>query len=87
MAIYIRRREFIVTLGGAAVGGPLAARAQPPMPMIGFMNSRSPEDSGNALAAFLIKGAYTQSRLRQMIFGGTTRYTLSNAVLPALLAH
>ncbi|HTS41912.1 MAG TPA: universal stress protein [Xanthobacteraceae bacterium] len=35
----------------------------------------------------LIKGAYTQSRLRQMIFGGTTRHILANASLPVLLAH
>jgi nucleotide-binding universal stress UspA family protein len=35
----------------------------------------------------LIKGAYTQSRLRQMIFGGTTRYILSNTELPVLMAH
>jgi nucleotide-binding universal stress UspA family protein len=42
----------------------------------------------NALGCdLLIKGAYTQSRLRQMIFGGTTRYILSNAQLPVLMAH
>jgi len=35
----------------------------------------------------LIKGAYTQSRLRQMIFGGTTRHILENATLPVLMAH
>src|SRR5450830_353957 len=35
----------------------------------------------------LIKGAYTQSRLRQMIFGGATQYVLENAALPILLAH
>jgi nucleotide-binding universal stress UspA family protein len=35
----------------------------------------------------LIKGAYTQYRLRQMIFGGTTRHILANATLPVFLAH
>jgi nucleotide-binding universal stress UspA family protein len=35
----------------------------------------------------LVKTAYTQSRLRQMIFGGATRYTLANATLPVLMAH
>ncbi len=35
----------------------------------------------------IIKGAYTQSRLRQMIFGGTTRHILANARLPVLMAH
>ncbi len=34
----------------------------------------------------LIKGAYTQSRLRQMIFGGATRHVLKNAEIPVLLA-
>src|SRR5436190_2231875 len=35
----------------------------------------------------LIKGAYTQSRLRQMIFGGATRHILANAKLPVLMAR
>jgi nucleotide-binding universal stress UspA family protein len=35
----------------------------------------------------LIKGAYTQSRLRQLIFGGATRHILANASLPVLMAH
>ncbi len=35
----------------------------------------------------LIKTAYTQSRLRQMIFGGATRHILANAALPVLMAH
>lgn len=38
-------------------------------------------------ADLLIKGAYTQSRLRQLIFGGATRHVLANAKLPVLLAH
>ena len=35
----------------------------------------------------LVKGAYTQSRLRQMIFGGATRHILASATLPVLMAH
>ena len=36
---------------------------------------------------FIFKGAYTQSRLRQMIFGGATRRILSHATVPVLMAH
>jgi len=35
----------------------------------------------------LVKGAYTQSRLRQMVFGGATRHILANATLPVFMAH
>jgi nucleotide-binding universal stress UspA family protein len=35
----------------------------------------------------LVKSAYTQSRLRQMIFGGATRHILANATLPVLMAQ
>jgi nucleotide-binding universal stress UspA family protein len=38
-------------------------------------------------ADLLIKGAYTQSRLRQMIFGGATSHIRASAELPVLLAH
>ena len=35
----------------------------------------------------MIKGAYTQSRLRQMIFGGTTSHILAEANVPVFMAH
>ena len=35
----------------------------------------------------LLKGAYTQSRLRQMIFGGATSHILAEATLPVLMAN
>ena len=38
-------------------------------------------------ADLVIKGGYTQSRLRQMIFGGATSHVLANSVLPVFMAH
>jgi putative tryptophan/tyrosine transport system substrate-binding protein len=48
----MRRREFITLIGGAAATWPLAARAQTPKPVIGFMSGRAPEESADLVAAF-----------------------------------
>ena len=38
-------------------------------------------------ADLLLKGAYTQSRIRQMIFGGGTRHIIMEAEIPVLMAR
>jgi nucleotide-binding universal stress UspA family protein len=99
----LKRASRVVVLtieGGAAVSGPtgeqlcryLQLNQVPAKPLTVGLDGRLTGEvvlaHAKALGCdLLIKGAYTQSRLRQMIFGGTTRYILSNAELPVLMAH
>ncbi|WAJ27207.1 universal stress protein [Antarcticirhabdus aurantiaca] len=98
---FLQRAERVLVLSveGWAVEGPSGARLAASLQRNGIeaeavtrpMN-RSPGeavlDHAHAFGADLVlKGAYTQSRLRQMIFGGATRHIIHQTNLPVLIAH
>jgi putative ABC transport system substrate-binding protein len=66
MRLCLRRREFIVGLGGVAAAWPLTAGAQQrAMPVVGFLHAGSPEPIGNRVAAFrkgLSETGYVEGR-------------------------
>ena len=94
------RVKVLTIPGGAGVPGPsgeqltrsLQRNGIPATPLTVELDGRSTGETVLATAAsqnsdLLIKGAYTQSRLRQLIFGGATRHILANATLPVFMAH
>ena len=94
------RVTVLTVTGGTGVPGPSAEQmirylrrnGIPAEPRTATLNGKN---TGEAILAaaqglscdLLIKGAFTQSRLRQMIFGGATQHVMGNAPLPVLLAH
>jgi putative tryptophan/tyrosine transport system substrate-binding protein len=60
----MRRREALTLIGGAGAW-PLVGNAQPSTPVIGFLSSRSPGESGSVVTAFregLKEGGYIEGR-------------------------
>jgi len=93
-------RVVVLTVQGGSVPGPTGEQLARYLQRNGVSCEAitvSPEgrSTGEAILAnaaslkcdLLIKGAYTQSRLRQMIFGGATRHILANATIPVLMAR
>lgn len=101
MPLLVKAREVtVLTVEGAVVPGPsgkeladcLAAHGIEARELTILAGGRKPGeailDEARRLGGdLLVKGAYTQSRLRQMIFGGATSHILSNTELPVFMAH
>ena len=99
--LQIAERVTVLTvIGGAAVPGPSADQIIRYLQLNGIvaepikveLDGRSTGETilatANSLGCdLLIKGAYTQSWLRQIIFGGATRHVLKHAAIPVLLAN
>ena len=94
------KRVVLVTAEGSMVPGPSAKDAVQHLISHGIEATEKTvggrgQRPGAALLAeagalgadLLIKGTYTQSRFRQMIFGGATQHVLAAAELPVFLAH
>ena len=61
----MRRREFITLVGGAAASWPLAALAQRQMPLVGFLNSASPDTyrfNADSFREGLTKAGFAEGR-------------------------
>jgi nucleotide-binding universal stress UspA family protein len=93
------RVTVLTVIGGTEVPGPSAKQLIHYLQRNGIASEPmrvelDGKNTGQAILAaaqsldcdLLIKGAYTQSRLRQMIFGGATRHVLENAEIAVLFA-
>src|SRR5260370_20018766 len=62
----MKRSEFVMLIGGTAAVWPFTARAQQSaMPVVGFLSSRSRNESASAVAAFrqgLIEAGYVEGQ-------------------------
>jgi nucleotide-binding universal stress UspA family protein len=94
------RVTVLTVIGGTGVPGPSAKQLIQYLQRNGIVAEPKGveldgRNTGEAILAaaqssgcdLLIKGAYTQSRLRQMIFGGATQHIMAKATMPVLLAN
>jgi nucleotide-binding universal stress UspA family protein len=101
MPILRQAREVtVLTIDTAVVSGPTGSEVKDYLAANGItanVVSEKGKSSGPGMTILehtkrlggdlLIKSAYTQSRLRQMIFGGATSQILSHAELPVFMAN
>lgn len=94
------KRVVVLMVEGATVPGPgpdevadhlvrngVKAEARTAQPEGGATGQAILDECHAIGTDLLLKGAYTHSRLRQMIFGGATSHILAHADLPVLMAH
>ncbi len=76
--------ELVTYLAWHGIGARVQAFTPTSGRQVGEAVLRECADSG---AGLLVMGAYTHSRMRQLILGGVTRNVLAEAKIPVLLAH
>ncbi len=74
-------------LAGALSGEGITARGLTMAPGKRVAGEIFLAEAGALACDLIIKGAYTQSRLRQMIFGGVTSHILANTAVTVFMAH
>jgi nucleotide-binding universal stress UspA family protein len=94
------KRVYVLSIEGGMVPGPTGEELAAHLAANGISaeavtRPAAKRSTGEAILAeakdlgcdLLVKGAYTQSRLRQMIFGGATSHILAATEVPVLMAH
>ena len=90
----------VVEVEGGVVSGPVASQVAQHLAQRGLVVrsetiGKHDGSIGKAVLQFsetwnfdlLIKGAFTHSRLRQLIFGGATKEILEGSLIPTLFCH